>query len=217
MGLKIVHLSDTHNKHKDILNIDDGDIIIHSGDATGMGYLSEVTSFLTWFGSLPHKHKIFVAGNHDWLFDEDPVLANQLSIDNGIIWLQNEAITIDGIKFYGTADQPVFFDWAFNKNSHELLHSYVNIPDDTDVLITHCPPKGMLDYTINRYNPQGVHVGSEELNIHLLRLKNLKAHLFGHIHYSSGQKLHDGIIYSNGAICDESYRVTYNGNIIEID
>lgn len=216
MSLKLVHISDTHNKHNQLLHLESGDIIVHSGDATGTGYLGEVTDFIKWFGALPYKHKVFVAGNHDFLFEEDPSLAKQLCDDNGVIWLQDEAREIEGYKFYGTADQPVFFDWAFNKNHEQLIRSYSIIPDDTQILITHCPPKNILDYTVSRYNPGGACVGSELLAAELPRLKELKAHLFGHIHYSNGQKLLDGVVYSNGAICDEKYKPINKEGIIEL-
>lgn len=216
MGLKIIHISDTHNKHNQLLHLESGDVIVHSGDATGTGYLYEVSDFLKWFGSLNYKYKIFVAGNHDFLFEEDPILAKQLCDDNGVIWLQDEAIVIDGYKFYGTADQPEFFNWAFNKNHDQLVRSYSVIPEDTQVLITHCPPKNILDYTISHYNPNGVNVGCQELAFELYKLKNLKAHLFGHIHYSNGQKLLDGVVYSNAAICDERYSPSQKENIIEL-
>lgn len=197
--MKIIHLSDSHNKHNNLV-LEDGDIVIHSGDATNMGTIPEVVDFLNWFGKLNYTHKLFVAGNHDWLFEKNPSLAKQLCKEHNVIWLNSEEIIINNIKFYGESSQPDFCSWAFNKPSHELLHSYANIPDDVNVLITHCPPKGIRDFLYN-----GSTVGSSELNIHLPRLKELKAHLFGHIHAAYGVSLIDGVQYSNAALCNEQY------------
>lgn len=153
--MKIYHLSDTHNKHEQIV-LEEADIIIHSGDSTNMGELNEVIPFLNWFGKLPYSHKIFIAGNHDWLFELEPSLARELCKEHGVIWLNNEEIVIEGVKFYGTSDQPEFCNWSFNRNSEQLIQSYANIPEDTQVLITHAPPKGIRDYVINTWNPNGL-------------------------------------------------------------
>jgi 3',5'-cyclic AMP phosphodiesterase CpdA len=68
---RIVCISDTHNFHEQI-RIPDGDILIHAGDATNRGTVEEIVFFNQWFCRLPHRHKIFVAGNHDWLFETNP-------------------------------------------------------------------------------------------------------------------------------------------------
>jgi hypothetical protein len=209
MSIKITHLSDTHNLHHS-LKIEMSGIIIHSGDATNLGTIPEVSNFLSWFGKLPHSYKIFCAGNHDWLFETNTRLAKELCKEHGVIWLQNETIELEGLKLYGTADQPEFCNWAFNKPPHELLQSYSNIPDDIDVLVTHAPACGMRDMINSRS------VGSPELSYHLNRLKNLKLHAFGHIHASSGLTVINNIYYSNGAICNEAYKPVNPVNIFYI-
>ncbi len=67
LSMRIVCLSDTHNQHRN-LDVPPGDILIHAGDSTFQGTLSEVSGFLRWINYLPHPHKILIAGNHDWLF-----------------------------------------------------------------------------------------------------------------------------------------------------
>ena len=66
--LRFVAISDTHNKHADLV-VPPGDVLIHAGDVTWGGTLAEVEAFNAWLGTLPHKHKIVVAGNHDFAFD----------------------------------------------------------------------------------------------------------------------------------------------------
>jgi 3',5'-cyclic AMP phosphodiesterase CpdA len=98
---KIVCLSDTHNFNHEIV-VPDGDILIHAGDATVRGTEPEVEEFLAWFSSLPHRHKIFVAGNHDWLYERNNRFARLLTANFGIRYLQDSAAEIEGLKFYGS-------------------------------------------------------------------------------------------------------------------
>ena len=90
------------------------------------------------------------------------------------------------------------------------MQSYANIPDDVEVLITHCPPKGILDKLRTK------ELGSPELAYQYPRLTKLKAHLWGHIHYSYGLLNKDGVYYSNAAICNEAYEAVNKENVIEL-
>ena len=83
--MRIVCLSDTHNCNEQI-EVPDGDILLHSGDATSVGNIVQINAFNQWFSKLPHKYKIFVAGNHDWLFETDNGLSRRL-LDKSIIYL----------------------------------------------------------------------------------------------------------------------------------
>lgn len=201
MSLSIIHISDTHLRD---FKVSSADILVHSGDALNYGNLEELVKFKNQLKDIKDnfKHIIFTPGNHDWIFEENFDLACTMLKEDipNIHVLHNSSVEIDGVKFYGSSDQPEFCSWAFNKPFHELLHSYANIPDNVNVLITHCPPKGIRDFLYN-----GSTVGSSELNIHLPRLKQLKAHLFGHIHYAYGVSLIDGVQYSNAALCNEQY------------
>ena len=71
--IRIVCISDTHNftDHENFPNIPDGDILIHAGDFTNHGKSEELEKFNDWLGTLPHEHKIVVAGNHDESLDEN--------------------------------------------------------------------------------------------------------------------------------------------------
>jgi len=82
---KIVCLSDTHNYNEEIA-VPDGDILIHAGDATLRGTIPEIEAFLAWFSRLPHKHKVFVAGNHDWLYEIDNRYARYLTANLNITY-----------------------------------------------------------------------------------------------------------------------------------
>lgn len=195
---RIVCLSDTHNYHEEI-SVPDGDILIHSGDATQGGTVREIAAFNRWFARLPHRFKIFVAGNHDWLFEIDNQTARRL-LDDSIVYLQDSAIQIENLKIYGAPWQPRFYDWAFNLNrGREIAEKWRLIDADTDVLITHGPPLGILDDT-----PIGDLAGCEELRKKVEEICP-RAHVFGHIHNGYGTTEKFGIKFVNAASCDESY------------
>ena len=67
--MKIICISDTHNRHAEI-DIPIGEVIIHAGDFSASGTRSETRDFLKWFSALPHPHKILVAGNHDFYLEK---------------------------------------------------------------------------------------------------------------------------------------------------
>ena len=110
--------------------------MLHAGDATINGTIDEIKNFNRWFVGLPHKIKIFVAGNHDWLFERNNSHARQL-LDDSIIYLQDSSIKIEDLRIYGSPWQPRFFDWAFNLNrGTQLEEKWKMIPLETDILIT---------------------------------------------------------------------------------
>ena len=213
--MKLTILSDTHNKHKQILasHIVGGDVIVHSGDISSMGYEHEVRSFLKWFSNLNYEHKIFIAGNHDWMFERDPALAAEILEEyENITYLQDSYVVIDGIKFYGSPWQPEFYNWAFNipRDSEQMAEKWNEIPDDTDVLITHGPPYGKNDRVIGRHD----HLGCERLAIRVKEVKPL-IHCYGHIHSGNGILLYEETMYVNNSVIDERYDYSYlPGNFI---
>lgn len=213
--LKIVCISDTHNCNEQI-SVPDGDILIHAGDATITGTVDEIVLFNEWFTNLPHKYKVFVAGNHDWLFETNNRFARNL-LDKSIIYLQDSSVEIEGLKIYGAPWQPRFFDWAFNLNrGAEMAEKWELIPDDVDVLITHGPPNGILDEVPRKNFIENT--GCEELikKVEKLRLNNLKLHIFGHIHCGYGTTEENGVTFVNASNCDESYEPTNPPIVIEM-
>ena len=210
--MKIVCLSDTHNCNGQI-TVPDGDILIHAGDATITGTVDEIVLFNEWFANLPHPYKIFVAGNHDWLFETNNRLARSL-LDKSIVYLQDSFVEIEGLKIYGSPWQPRFFDWAFNLNrGAELGEKWKLIPDDTDVLITHGPPFGILDEVPRRYFVENT--GCEELRKRVEKVRP-KLHVFGHIHCGYGAVDNFGVKFINASNCDESYEPTNKAIVIDL-
>ena len=215
--MKIVCISDTHNCNEQV-TVPDGDMLIHSGDATIKGTDQEIIDFIHWFSNLPHKYKIFVAGNHDWLFELNNRFARLLLADSGIIYLQDSSTEIEGLKIYGSPWQPRFFDWAFNlMRGPELTEKWRLIPEDVDILITHGPPNGILDEVQRQWGIENT--GCEELRKRVDDISangKLKLHVFGHIHCGHGRYEHNSVTFINASICDEAYNPTQPPFIFDI-
>lgn len=215
--MKLTLISDSHSKHNQITkDLIGGDILIHAGDAMNSGYIEqELISFCEWFDNIKgYETKIFIAGNHCRLFEDNPKRALEIvnSYDS-IIYLQDSEVIIDGVKIYGSPWQPEFYDWAFNlpRNGTGLMSKWHSIPEDTDILITHSPAWGYLD-TVN----SGEHLGCEQLR-NRTDVVNPKLHCFGHIHDSFGYVKTDKTHFFNASVLNERYQYTNNPVNIEWD
>lgn len=210
--LKVVCLSDTHNQlHK--IEIPDGDVLVHAGDFSGTGSLKDHLDFAIEFGKNQHKYKIVVPGNHDKYSQQQIDLVRNMFATVGINLLIDEAIEIDGKKFYGSPWTPTFGRWYWMKDrGRSIGRMWDGIPVGLDVLITHGPPHGILDWSI--YNR--VHCGCEEL-IKAVYDKKPKHHVFGHIHNSGGMTvIENGTSFHNVSICDEDYKPQDRIQVIEL-
>lgn len=198
--MKVAIISDTHNYHHKIDLPTDVDTIVHCGDLTMKGNKYEIVSFLDWFDELPHKNKVFIAGNHDFEFEKPSDWLHEQLDHRNFYYLQDDFIIIDGIKFYGSPWQPEFFDWAFNlPRGPELAAMWNQIPQDTDFLITHGPPEGILDKTL-----EGDAVGCYDL-LQRVKVVKPKIHAFGHIHEGYGTYTIADTLFVNASTCTRSY------------
>lgn len=198
--MRIVLLSDTHERHREI-EVPDGDLLIHAGDFTNRGEFEAIEDFDAWLGELPHGKKLVIAGNHDITFETKPEEARRRITH--ATYLQDARVEIGGIKIWGSPWQPWFLDWAFNLRRGQALRAvWSRIPRDTDLLVTHGPPLGRLDRV-----PRGEDVGCEELAARLTELR-VKMHVFGHIHEGYGVERAPGIMFVNASNCDAGYDAT---------
>ena len=225
--MKIWHISDTHTYHG-LLKVPEGiDMVIHSGDATNPRdpYASEqeMLNFISWFGSLPIKHKVFVAGNHDLCIERNLITKIDF-MKNGIVYLENDYAEVEGIKIWGSPFTPTFGQgWAFNKKRSALHDIWKEIPDDVDIVVVHGPPKGILDLAYHQLNC--IEFCGDEALRKRMYLLNPKLCLFGHIHNNEDiinagtMKLsnHD-TIYSNGSVVTDGKfgKLSSHGNTFEI-
>lgn len=236
--MKVVTFSDTHNKHKKV-TLPECDIAIFAGDATSLGYKHEVESFLNWYGNQHQcKHKVFIAGNHDKSFDkrfftqyEDHDLFKENEhlgkpgwlvdmLDRArlifqVYYLENSSITLEGIKIWGSPITPSFYRqyWAFNADRNEEIQAYWNkIPSDTNIVVTHGPVHGKLDYIPE----SGEYVGCVDLKA---KIEEISPMMFvcGHIHSGRGIYNTEKTLYVNPSILDNSYEVQGDPMSFKID
>ena len=215
--MKITFISDTHNKHNHLTSkgmgniLGSGDVLVHAGDISSMGKSHEIKNFLDWFSNTDFTHKIFIAGNHDFGFELIHDIAPEYK-EKGVYYLFDSEVVIDGVKFYGSPWQPEFYDWAFNlPRGEKLAKKWAMIPGNTDILITHGPVYGLLDYA-----PMGGHVGCEELYKRVFEVKP-KIHVCGHIHSGYGQKSIDGVEFLNASVLDERYEHAHKPIVVNFD
>jgi hypothetical protein len=226
--MKLVCLSDTHNQH-DKISVPEGDVLIHAGDFSGTGTQKQVISFVRWFASQPHKHKIIVAGNHDITLDlpfyerdwhrfhkyphPSHDLKSYLLREEGVHYLESSVVLVEGFKFYGSPYTPRFCDWGFNLDRGLPIRAeWSNIPDDTDVLITHGPPYGYGDKL-----SVGERVGCHDLLEEIRDRVRPKFHIFGHIHEGYGVYDLGASKLVNASICDEHYQIKNPPLVVDLD
>jgi Icc-related predicted phosphoesterase len=225
--MKIWHISDTHTFHG-LLQVPEGiDLVIHSGDCSNprdpYNNEPEVRRFIDWFGDLPIKHKIFVAGNHDTSIEKRLVTSIDFE-DNGITYLENDYITIEGIKIFGSPHTPEFGNWSFMKARHKLDRIWDKaIDDNTDIIIVHGPPKGVLDKSYDRKGMMES-CGDKSL-LNKVNKVQPKLMLFGHIH-NCEDIINAGVfkfstydtLFSNGSVVTDGKfgKLSSNGNILEL-
>lgn len=217
--MRLVAISDTHGHHEKLAALPDGDVLIHAGDFTCFGYYPrQYQNFGEWFLKQPHEHKIFIAGNHEVLFDQNRQKAlgqfrKLKGWNDKTHYLQNAGVSINDMYFYGLPQTPTYGNMAFNVSTVEDRQTIFNaIPDITNVLISHGPRYGVLDR--NAFNAP---CGCEALRNKVKLLPNLKAHIFGHIHEGHGIEGHQPISV-NAALCAghdlHPYRVPW---VIEVN
>jgi Icc-related predicted phosphoesterase len=220
--MKITLISDTHNKHNQITSsLPGGDLLIHAGDISSMGHKHEIQQFCKWFNSLDnYDNKIFIAGNHDFGFQDKSNESKEI-IDSykWINYLQDEEMGLqigDGpmVKIYGSPWQPEFHNWAFNlpRNGWELEQKWNDIPEDTDILITHGPAHGYLDTVVGRYENLGC-----ELLVNRIKKIKPKIHVCGHIHTGRGYVFDGDTHFINASVLDEQYQYTQKPLTVEWD
>jgi Icc-related predicted phosphoesterase len=217
-AIRFVCISDTHQKHADI-DVPDGDVLIHAGDFSTKGDLKVVQSLAGFLKKLPHKHKLIIAGNHDVTFHDEYYAKNWKRYHKAeydvkeiqaclkdlqeITYLEDSEVIIEGVKIYGSPWLPSYHDWAFNleRGGEVLKQKWEQIPNGTDVLITHGPPAkhgGFVDPKTD--------TGCEDLLAAVQKIKPL-VHVFGHIHQDYGVTKDEHTTYINACNLTTSYKV----------
>lgn len=224
--MRIWKISDTHAMHATLNIPPDIDCIIHGGDSTNyfnwVNNQPEFEDFFNWFVSLPVKYKILIAGNHDaWA-------TKKYNIDRlreaGIIYLEHEYYSLKGLLLFGSPYTPTFGNWHFMKARDKLSRTWECLVPNIDILITHGPPKGILDLSHDKNNKLE-YCGDSALFKAVLSTQP-KHHMFGHIHdskgcYNSGNRTYQGIktIFHNVSCVEDGQfgkGCTSHGQIINL-
>lgn len=220
--LKVVAISDTHNRHNKI-TIPKCDILIHCGDSTGLGHRKEVVNFAQWFEEQPATHKIFVPGNHELDFEKqlpDSKLWFTEHCPSGIL-LMHEQVEVEGLKIFGTSYTPQFYNWAFMcERGEDIRKKWEVVPEGLDILISHGMPYGILD-TVDAIDLDGIpflhNAGCVDLRTEVRDRIKPKLFFGGHLHKSGGKSVTIGdTIFHNSAICNDEYEANNPLTIVEI-
>jgi len=200
-----------------------GDLLILAGDYTATGKLKEWQIFFNWLEDQQYQKKVLIAGNHDDLmaigfpkdqeeFDTLFEVRDFLEVEENYDYLCDSSIEFEGLKIWGSPWTRPFIGINprckhFTSNDETFLEKkFSAIPDDTDILITHGPPLGILDS-----NYKYSHSGDSLLKDRVWKVKPL-IHLFGHIHEQGGKRYEmeyaDGqkTLFMNVSIVDEEYK-----------
>ena len=207
----ITLISDTHNKHSRVTqDLPGGELLLHAGDSTSMGYEHELENFFNWYKNIPgYEHKVFIAGNHDWGFqDNAEKIQEMLEKYPEIDYLEDNMYVVGedystAIKIWGSPWQPEFYNWAFNlpRQGEELAEKWAQIPVGIDILITHGPAWGFNDTVEGN---RSIPLGCELLAARIKEVKP-KIHVCGHIHTGYGYKFDGTTHYFNAAVLNEHY------------
>lgn len=227
----MVFISDTHGMHERIvLPLPAGDVLVHCGDFSDRGSLRQIDNLLDWMARQNYRHKILIAGNHDMTLDVTKVPSPETCRDrvrnalftHGVHYLQDSSATLAfdhgrSLTVWGSPWQPEFCGWGFNLTRGAALgKKWALIPawPATDVLVTHGPPQGILDYV-----PEGGSLaGCEALLADLPRTRP-RLHAFGHIHEgygvyqapastSSSASSAPSTLFVNASCCTAEYECT---------
>lgn len=224
--LKVWHISDSHSYHYLLKTPENIDLVIFSGDESNYYEVSkneaEAWNFINWFKKLPIPNKIFIAGNHSAAIAKGRITKKDFDEAN-IIYIENDYITIEGIKIFGSPLTPTFNNWYFMKNRSKLDDVWKIVHEDVDIMVTHGPPKGVLDLSYN-INNKLEFCGDKALLRHVTERIKPKLHLFGHVHNSediinNSILMRDDITFSNASLVKDNHFGTLvsNGNIFALN
>lgn len=193
MTLRIVCISDTHQLESELV-VPPGDVLIHAGDFTFFGKGARaIANFNSWLGELPHRYKILTGGNHEYAIESDPALRKLIT--NGTLLL-NEPVMVGPAKVWGSP-LTALHGGAFGiSNPADRVKIYDSIPPDTDILVTHGPPYGILDNSPTEYAGPA---GDRELLEAVLRIRP-RLHVFGHVHAGYGVRSTQHTVFVNAAL-----------------
>ena len=208
MGIKIVACSDTHRSHWEV-KVPEGDVFIFAGD-NDITDLITLHDFNDWLGTIKTKDKIVIGGNHDRYLEFLGKEECKRLLTN-CIYLENEFIDLKGLKIFGSPYSVEFNRWAFMRYDNDLKEIWDTIPLETEIVVTHTMPYGILDGVLPRMQS----VGSLTLRDAVKRVYPY-IQIGGHLHEGYGQYTDGKTDYYNVSVMDENYQIVNPCTIIDV-
>uniref|UniRef100_A0A6V2GCF7 Calcineurin-like phosphoesterase domain-containing protein n=1 Tax=Ditylum brightwellii TaxID=49249 RepID=A0A6V2GCF7_9STRA len=168
------------------------------------------------------KHGIVcIAGNHELTFQPDhyekahdkfhpPKRGGRLDDQKArgaltnCTYLQDSSCQIEDTNIYGSPWTPEYHCWAFNLPRTDLGRVWDNIPDDTDVLITHGPPLGRGD-PHSRGIKSSARLGCVDLLQQVQQRIQPRLHVFGHVHSGYGVTFDGTTLFVNASAVSNDF------------
>ncbi len=201
--MKIQAISDLHGKLPEGI---DCDLLLIAGDicpsfdhslAFQRGWCE--TNFSEWLKRQKYREAILIAGNHDFVFERYLPIQPGLSVN----YIEDEYATFDGLLIWGSPWSNEFSgNWAFGLREDELAAKYKMVPQGTDIIVSHGPPKG--------YGCAGLYGAGSTALVKCIEKVQPKLVVCGHIHEGYGEYLLGNTTILNVASVDKNYNLREN-------
>ncbi len=192
--MKALVVSDIHSAFRRlerIISAENFDVIVVCGDITDFAP-NHIPQFLE---AVADYACVAVHGNCD------PPEAVSLLQNSDIHFVHGKSIELDGITFHGIGGSnftPFFTPSEYSEDEIGKIASNFTF-GEYNVLVTHCPPKGILDftYTGNRAGSQAIAEIAEKFDVILC----------GHIHEARGIEEREFLAVNPGSVSAGRYAV----------
>ncbi|CZS93169.1 related to metallophosphoesterase domain-containing protein 2 [Rhynchosporium agropyri] len=160
------------------------DVVLHCGDLTQVGGISEYKRSLRMLGQIEAELKLVIAGNHDLSLDPEywqtleedeqdsereehleamQIMTGKLAMDAGVTYLEEGTHTFklqNGAKFriYASPYQPKFGDWAFPYERNEDRYNLAgqSAPGTTSISRNPIPSFPSIAIMMTHGPPRGI-------------------------------------------------------------
>lgn len=212
----------TSDLHGHLPNLPAGDVLLIAGDICpienhGVPFQADWLRnvFIPWLRRAPARQKIFIAGNHDFVFAYEPERLHDFQWPGS--YLKDSGIEWEGVHFWGTPWANELAGWPFTIPEHELAHYWDMIPVNTQILVVHGPPRGYGDTVIGSLTGDPLPVGSTTLVQAIDRLPKLRLVVYGHIHEGAGVYRRGNVLLVNASLMDVHYEPTNPVRMMDIE
>jgi Icc-related predicted phosphoesterase len=212
--MRICMISDLHGN---LPEIEPCDLLLIGGDISPVASHDLVfqrswleSNFAAWCDSLDVENIVAIAGNHDFIFEEDKMYYKRLElVIPSLIYLEDSKYEIGELSIWGSPWSRQFGSWAFMTNELQLERIYNSIPE-VDIILSHNPPYGCGDRVVS-----GEYVGSSDLRSKIKAIKP-KLVVCGHIHEGFGHYKIGECLVKNASLMNEFYEFVNKPMYLEL-